>query len=88
MHKTVKYCHRVAWSDLQCGAQFTTGGADPYGTECDLPRGHYPKSDHSGEDPFGGLGRVTWRGGSSIAGDSVKVTDVHWQYPKSGVRRG
>jgi hypothetical protein len=67
--------------DRQCGASYTTGGHDPYGTDCDQPIGHYPATDHEGDDPFGGSGRVSWRGGGSCAGDALPFTDVHWFVP-------
>ena len=55
--------------DRMCGADYTTAGHDPYGTNCDLDKGH--KGDHAGPDPMGNGGRITWTGGGWIAGDRV-----------------
>lgn len=64
--------------DDECGAHFTTGGVDPYGTECDLPTGHYPMTKHEGPDPFGNDTRVKWNGGGSCAGDPLPYRDVEF----------
>lgn len=74
----MSYEEFLAMRDSQCGADFSTGGADPCGTSCDLPRGHYPETDHEGDDLFGGDGRVSWRGGGMCAGDPVPATNVHY----------
>lgn len=63
--------------DDRCWASFTTGGSDPYGTSCDLPAGHGP-GPHSGPDPMGGPGRVSWIGGGSCAGDPLPYRSVEW----------
>lgn len=60
-----------------CGAEYVTGGSDPYATECDLT-GHSPTTPHAGDDPFGGSGRVEWRGGGSAGGDAIPYRDVRW----------
>jgi hypothetical protein len=73
--------------DRECGADYTTGGNDPSGTYCDRNRGHYPGSDHEGPDPFGGDGRVSWRGGGSCAGDALPFSEVAWLYPREANAR-
>jgi hypothetical protein len=57
-----------------CHAYFTTGGADPYGTGCDLAPGH--DGPHRGADPFGNGGTVTWTGGGMAGGDRLPYHDV------------
>jgi hypothetical protein len=71
-----------------CGAQFVTGGPDPYGTSCDQPPGHYPASKHEGDDPiFSEDGnRVRWTGGGSCAGDPLPVRDIEWSDGAGGWR--
>ncbi len=39
--------------EAECGAEHITGGADPYGMRCELPKGHYPGSQHMQSDAFG-----------------------------------
>jgi hypothetical protein len=63
------------WPDT-CGAAYTTGGHDPYGTECDLAAGH--DGPHWGDDPYDGQGRVEWSGGGSAGGDPLPYRDVRW----------
>lgn len=76
------YEEYMAERDKECGQTFTTGGADPYGTECDQDKGHSGK--HEGDDPFAdgsdphSTGRVRWNGGGSCAGDPLPITDVEW----------
>lgn len=61
-----------------CGASLTLGPThDPYGSECELAPGHYPETDHEGLDPFGGDGKVTWRGGGMCAGDPLPYWHLH-----------
>jgi hypothetical protein len=70
----------------ECGATWVSRGLDPYGTECDLKKGHYPGSDHRGLNPYG-VGFLTWRGGGSCAGDALPYEKVQFHYPEpeSGV---
>lgn len=56
--------------ESMCGVGISTGGHDPYGTSCDLPRGH--DGPHEGPDFFG-VGRLKWTGGGSCAGDPLPV---------------
>lgn len=45
--------------NAQCNCPLTTGPThDPYGTSCDLPKGH--EGDHSGPCPFGSDEPMTW----------------------------
>lgn len=71
-----------------CAASYTTGGHDPYGTTCDQEAGHYPGTPHSGADPMGGDGRVTWRGGGYVAGDPLPYREVQhsdqYQWGRAG----
>jgi hypothetical protein len=63
----------------ECGATLVLGSRDePYGTECDLKKGHYPDSDHKGLDPYGNSGFVTWRGGGTCAGDPLPFYNTRW----------
>lgn len=65
-----------------CGAYYTTGGTDPYGTQCDGAVDHYPDTPHEGPDPFGLAGeRVRWRGGGQCAGDPLPYQEVEWIGP-------
>lgn len=56
-----------------CGVGISTGGFDPYGTRCDLDRGHEPP--HEGPDWFG-CGRLRWTGGGMCAGDELPYSIV------------
>lgn len=70
--------------DALCGATYTTGGSDPYGTDCDQPAGHYKYgtgTKHAGPDPMGGAGRILWNGGGSCAGDLLPYRDVEYVEP-------
>jgi len=53
-----------AWAaarEAECGAEHTTGGSDPYGMRCELPRGHWPATQHQVSDAFGpGSGVYRW----------------------------
>lgn len=61
----------------ECRAEFVTGPAhDPYGTDCELEPQH--EGPHDGPDPFGGTGRVQWRGGEMAGGDRLPYLDVRW----------
>jgi len=71
------YDAHLAELEKLCGATFTTGGHDPYSTECELERGHYPASAHVGDNPLGD-GKVSWRGGGSAGGDALPYTQVTW----------
>ena len=65
-----------------CGAHYTTGGSDPYGTQCDGAVDHYPDTPHEGPDPLGLAGeRVRWRGGGQCAGDPLPYQEVEWIRP-------
>ena len=64
------------WLESRCESGFTTGGHDPYGTSCDLERGH--DGPHEGGDPFGNEGKVRWEGGGSCAGDPLPYRNVEW----------
>lgn len=72
------YLEWLAEQERQCGATYTTGGADPYSTGCERDKGHYPGTPHLAPDPMGGDGYVTWTGGGSVAGDPVPARDVEW----------
>jgi hypothetical protein len=54
----------LARHERECGCPWTGGPThDPYATACDLPKGHSTgpnPTDHSGPDPFGNNGRITW----------------------------
>lgn len=63
-----------AVTDDGCPAEYVTGGHDPCGTSCDLPRGH--DGAHQGSDPFDGDSTIEWRGGGTVAGDPVPYRDV------------
>lgn len=56
-----------------CPGSFTTRGADPYGTDCDLAPGH--AGQHEGLDPFG-EGRIRWTGGGQAGGDPLPTRKV------------
>jgi hypothetical protein len=59
IHEERAYENWVREQEAQCGCPWTGGPAhDPYGTECDLPKGH--EGDHSGPDPFGRDEPLTW----------------------------
>lgn len=61
-----------------CGAEYVTGGSDPYSTDCDQTPGHSPTTPHAADDPMGGGGRIEWRGGGSAGGDALPYRDVRW----------
>lgn len=66
----------VRWNEEMervCGCSISTGGFDPYGTSCDLERGH--EGPHEGCDFFG-VGRLRWTGGGSCVGDALPFTIV------------
>lgn len=66
----------AAWQEAmerECGVGISTGGFDPYGTSCDLDRGH--EGPHEGTDWFG-VGRLRWTGGGMCAGDPLPFTIV------------
>ena len=65
---------QFAEDDHYCGAGYTTGGHDPYGTSCELPRRH--KGSHRGADPYGNGGQIEWEGGGMCAGDTIPYRNV------------
>jgi hypothetical protein len=66
--------------DDTCSARWVSGGSDPYATECEDTQGHYPETDHIGPNPYG-VGKVSWRGGGSCAGDALPYQKVQFHYP-------
>lgn len=52
----------AAWEaarEAECGAEYVTGGSDPYGMRCELPKGH--AGQHTQSDAFGPeSGPFTW----------------------------
>ena len=47
--------------EAECGAEFVTGGSDPYGMRCELPKRH--AGQHLQSDAFGlGSGPFSWGG--------------------------
>lgn len=63
----------LAELDSMCGKSYTTSGHDPYGTECDKPKGH-PEREHEGPHPLSEHERLRWVGGGMCAGDPLPVT--------------
>lgn len=76
LHEDPAYLAYLAEQERQCGAEYVTGGHDPYSTACDLDRDH--ELPHEGDDPMGGDGRISWEGGTVIAGDRTPYRNVKW----------
>lgn len=60
--------------EKQCGCSISTGGFDPYGTACDLDKGH--DGPHEGPDFFVEGARISWSGGGYCAGDPLPVRNL------------
>lgn len=92
-----------AWLDAEeerrnttCLATYETGGPDPYGAECDLPKDHtratLPGGEpdrearrHEADDPIAQrVGyRVRWNGGGFCAGDPIPASEVEYIRPEA-----